>query len=225
MICNYEYDIFFFKKQQSNSNRGLYICYPMIDPRFIVCIYQTNRKLKISTQSGTTPPTSELRSMANCAGFDFVDTSKSSSIDVYVKLQDGYRATVVPFQATTLLAVGVKDEDYAYPTELKDESRKSLLFDGFNKDVALSQHFKISDFKHSERRFFRLDISLVDCLEMVVNDLGKEIRVIQNYAYRCVYGQRCIVFESLIFHIIFCWIRSSSLLLGMKNLTLYRLTK
>ncbi|XP_046356065.2 uncharacterized protein LOC124134979 [Haliotis rufescens] len=149
-----------------------------------IMLEMNGRKLKISTQSGTTPPTFELRSMANCAGFDFVDTSKSSSIDVYVKLQDGYRATVVPFQATTLLAVGVKDEDYAYPTELKDESRKSLLFDGFNKDVALSQHFKISDFKHSERRFFRLDTSLVDCLEMVVNDLGKEIRVIQNSAYR-----------------------------------------
>ncbi|XP_048252021.1 uncharacterized protein LOC124134974 [Haliotis rufescens] len=142
------------------------------------------RKLQISLPSVTTISISKLRSMANCAGFDFVDTSKSSSIDVYVKLQDGYQATIVPFQDTTLLAVGVEDEDYAYPEELKNEFRTSLLFDGFNPHEQISEHFKVSDFKHSEKRFFRLDQYMADCLELVVHDLGEAIKIIPDSAYR-----------------------------------------
>ncbi|XP_067685171.1 uncharacterized protein [Haliotis asinina] len=149
-----------------------------------ILLEMNGRKLQITRQSGTTPTTAQLHSLATCAGFDYIDSSKSSYIDVYVKLQDGYKATIVPFPVTTVLAVGVQDEDYAYPPALIGESRKSLLFDGFNKDIALSQHFKISDFKHSERRFFRLDASLVDCLELVVNDLGQDVRVVPNTAYR-----------------------------------------
>ncbi|XP_046569945.1 uncharacterized protein LOC124278269 [Haliotis rubra] len=147
--------------------------------------FETNgRKLQISPPSGTTMSISTLRSMANCAGFDYIDTADSSSIDVYVKLQDGYQATVVPFQDTTLLAVGVDDEDYAYPTELKNEFRTSLLFDGFNPDIQISGHFKVSDFKHSKKRFFRLDQYLADCLELTVQEFGETIEIIPDSAYR-----------------------------------------
>ncbi|XP_067685193.1 uncharacterized protein [Haliotis asinina] len=142
------------------------------------------RKVQISPPSGTTMSISTLRSMANCAGFDYINSSKSSSIDVYVKLQDGYQATVVPFQDTTLLSVGVDDEDYAYPTELKNEFRKPYLFDGFNPDVQLSEHFKVSDFKHSKTRFFRLDQYLADCLELVAQEFGEAIKIIPDSAYR-----------------------------------------
>lgn len=88
---------------------------------------------------------------AVCAGFDFVRNVDNVAIEVFVKLQDGFRTTLIPYPSGQVLlatAPPTKDSDeYSYPAELEHENKKPLLIDGAREDTALSTHFKIKDFK------------------------------------------------------------------------------
>lgn len=122
---------------------------------------------------------------AVCAGFDFVRNVDNVAIEVFVKLQDGFRTTLIPYPSGQVLlaaAPSTKDSDeYSYPAELEHENMKPLLIDGASEDTGLSTYFKINDFKFEGHRFLRIDSSLVECLDLTQKEFKGKIQILAGY--------------------------------------------
>ena len=80
------------------------------------------------------------------------------------------RAAVTP--------AGADDLEYSYPAHLVEESVLPLLVDGgFPPDTLISEHVRLRDVMSSDRRYFRLDPSLLECLELAEEDFPGRIEV------------------------------------------------
>jgi hypothetical protein len=122
---------------------------------------------------------------AICAGFDFVRNVDNKAIEVFVKLQDGFRTTLIPYPSgEVLLAVAppsTENDEYSYPEGLENENKKPLLVDGAREDIKLSKHFKVRDFKFEGHRFLRIDSSLVEWLDLTQQEFKGKIEVLTGY--------------------------------------------
>ncbi|XP_061198096.1 uncharacterized protein LOC133206181 [Saccostrea echinata] len=122
---------------------------------------------------------------AICAGFDFVRNVDNVAIEVFVKLQDGFRTTLIPYHSgEVLIAVAPpssEEGEYSYSAEFDHENKKPLLVDGAREEIKLSKHFKIGDFKFEGHRFLRIDPSLVECLELTQQDFRGKIQILTGY--------------------------------------------
>jgi len=80
------------------------------------------------------------------------------------------RAAVTP--------AGADDLEYSYPAHLVEESvLPSLVDGGFPPDTLISEHVRLRDVMSSDRRYFRLDPSLLECLELAEEDFPGRIEV------------------------------------------------
>lgn len=122
---------------------------------------------------------------AICAGFDFVRNVDNEAIEVFVKLQDGFRTTLIPYPSgEVLLAVSppsAENNEYSYPEGYEFENKKPLLVDGARKEIKLSKHFKVGDFKFEGHRFLRIDSSLIECLDLTQQGYKEKIQVLTGY--------------------------------------------
>lgn len=92
-----------------------------------------------------------------CVGFDFVCNVDNVVIEVFVKLQDGFRIMLILYfsgQVFLVVVFFIKDSDeYLYLVELEYENMKFFLIDGVSEDIGLFIYFKINDFKFEGYRF------------------------------------------------------------------------
>lgn len=146
----------------------------------------------------------ELARLAFCAGFEYAKV-KGNYVEACVKPDANGLAEVAPFLKTQLRAVSfppAEEDEYQYPAELlKSTSARKVrttdrhddtdtipvtakLFDGWNKTEKLSEHYAIKDFLCPNKRYFRLDENLVECLESTSSDLGEKVKVLEGSGYR-----------------------------------------
>lgn len=153
---------------------------------FVVEHFRFCRAAKITSDKGNI---NRLATLAVCAGFDYVKYTDSYYIEVFVKQQMGFRSQDVMFPSghslTAIPSSGLVDNvEYSIMSASVAESRKTSLFDGYTAEERLSDRYRISDFICPGYRFFRLDQTLVQCLERASDDLGHRIQVVPNSGYR-----------------------------------------
>ncbi|KAK3589129.1 hypothetical protein CHS0354_017095 [Potamilus streckersoni] len=154
-------------------------------------LYYEGRAARIkwsNTSTGFSNSVEELARLAVCAGFDFVVIPSNSFIEVFVKYQESFQARKVSFPSGRfIMAISVYENEtleYSYPKELDGEPIKPLLLDGHLEEIPLSESYFVKDFKHQDHRYFRVDSSLVDCLEEASTEYGQKLFVIPGSAYR-----------------------------------------
>lgn len=129
----------------------------------------------------------ELAALAIKSGFHCVQHNRDSSVDAYVKAHDGFRAQVTLFPNMNLVAVPPpigEETEYEYPHQLQKETARGLLFFGHDKEAYISDNFKVKDFLTPSKTSFRLDPTLVECLEASIDDLRANITIIDGYLTR-----------------------------------------
>jgi hypothetical protein len=73
---------------------------------------------------------------------------------------------------------GADDLEYSYPTVPTSENVRPMLVDGgFHPDTFLSEHVRLRDVMARDRRYFRLDPSLLECIELAEGDFDDTIEV------------------------------------------------
>ncbi|KAJ8312551.1 hypothetical protein KUTeg_009924 [Tegillarca granosa] len=145
------------------------------------------RGIKLLPPDDGSLTSTELAALAIKSGFHCVQHNRDSSVDVYVKAHDGFRAQVTLFPNINLIAVPPpigEEKEYEYPSKLARETRSGLLFDGYDKEAQISDSFKVKDFLTPSKRSFRLDPTLVECLEAVIDDLRGNITIVHGYRTR-----------------------------------------
>ncbi|XP_076453310.1 uncharacterized protein LOC143288574 isoform X2 [Babylonia areolata] len=150
-------------------------------------LYHEGRAVKLT--SNPSGQLGQLASLAVCAGFDAVSFTSSAFIEGFVKAQAGYSAVLASYfegpSYATVSPLGVDDSEYRYPVSLSEESVVTRLLDGgVPPDTPVSQHFRLRDVTSSDRRYFRLDPSLLECLELAEEDFPGTIEVIRDSVYR-----------------------------------------
>ncbi|KAL8573315.1 hypothetical protein ACOMHN_032777 [Nucella lapillus] len=152
-----------------------------------VSLYHEGRAVKLT--SGQKGQLSELASLAVCAGFDMVAFTTSDYVEAFVRAQSGYRAVLTAYfegpSYPAVAPVGTDGEEYSYPQPLKDEDLTPTLLDGgLPPDTPLSQHLRLADVMSTDGRYFRLDPSLLECLELAEDDFSGTIQIIPDSMYR-----------------------------------------
>lgn len=150
-------------------------------------LYHEGRALKLSA----TPPAQlgTLASLAVCAGFDYVSYTDPTFIEVFVKAQAGYQAVLTNYiegaAKAAVTPAGVDDLEYSYPANLAQESVLPMLVDGgFHPDTFLSEHVRLRNVMSRDRRYFRLDTSLLECIELAEDNFAGTIEIIPDSLYR-----------------------------------------
>ena len=135
----------------------------------------------------STLTTQQLTAYVKLAGFDYVHFSSPNSIEVCVRIQDGLEAQVVPFPQSNFLAVPLpldEEEEYGYPTEHANETRKPLLFDKTSNPNELSDYFKLYMFLSPGVRYVRLDPIFLNLLDIAYTHFEPGFYIIPGSAYR-----------------------------------------
>ena len=140
----------------------------------------------VTTKSGN--DIDKLFQHAVCAGFDYVRYTTTTYIEGFVLSQKDYQATIVQFLEGPLYLevnppVTLLDE-YSYPDRLVDDDIKPLLVDGFYDQYPVSEHYKLTDIKDPGKRYVRFDNGLLECLELVSDDLESVVEIVRGSAYR-----------------------------------------
>ncbi|OWF46932.1 uncharacterized protein LOC110454960 [Mizuhopecten yessoensis] len=130
----------------------------------------------------------DLANLAISAGFDYICLSGTSTVDVFVREQTGYLATLEVYSRLSMLHVNPPTsevQDYK-PIYVKAESAETIpgIVDGINDKLHVSDSYMIFDFKPFDKRYFRLDVRLLECLEEVTSDIGSRLRVLAGYKTR-----------------------------------------
>ncbi|XP_069134798.1 uncharacterized protein [Argopecten irradians] len=126
-----------------------------------------------------------LANMAISAGFDYISLAGSSGIDVFVRDQSGYWATLEVYPRISVLHVNpsTSEMDDYKPIYVKPESAETIpgVIDGINEKLPLSDNYMISDFKPFGKRYFRIDVRLLECIEEVTSDLEGKLLILASY--------------------------------------------
>ena len=139
-----------------------------------------------STKSGNS--LGELVRHAVCAGFDYVIYTSAAYAEGFVLFQKDYQATILQFLEGPLYLevnppVTLLDE-YSYPDRLVDDDMKPVLVDGFYDQYPVSEHYKLADIKDPGKRYVRFDNGLLECLELISDDLESVVEIVRGSAYR-----------------------------------------
>lgn len=150
-------------------------------------LYTEGRGIKLAADPASKMAT--LASLAVCAGFDYVRYSDANYIEAFVKAQTGYQTLIVSFiegpPRAAITPVGIDDQEYSYPENFTEESVLPMLVDGgFPPDTLLSEHVSLRDVKSSDKRYFRLDASLLECIELAEEDFSGTIEILPDSVYR-----------------------------------------
>ncbi|XP_021358220.1 uncharacterized protein LOC110453568 [Mizuhopecten yessoensis] len=145
------------------------------------------RALRLKTATATLTQKS-LANLAISAGFDFIALSGTLTVDVFVRDQAGYWATLEVYPRLSMLHVNPPSsdvEDYK-PIFVKSESAETIsgIVDGINDKLHISDNYIVSDFKPFDKRYFRVDLRLLECLEEVTSDLGSRLQILTSYKTR-----------------------------------------
>lgn len=126
-----------------------------------------------------------LANMAISAGFDYISLAGTSGVDVFVRDQAGYWATLEVYPRISVLHVNpsTSEMDDYKPIFVKPESAETIpgVIDGINEKLPLSDNYMISDFKPFGKRYFRMDVRLLECIEEVTSDLDRKLKILAGY--------------------------------------------
>ncbi|KAK7493718.1 hypothetical protein BaRGS_00015047 [Batillaria attramentaria] len=150
-------------------------------------LFQEGRGIRLAANPASN--TADLASLAVCAGFDYVSYPNTSYIEAFVKAQTGYQTLIVSFiegpPRAAVYPVGVDDSEYTYPDDLTEESVLPVLVDGgFPPETQISEHVRLRDVMSSDKRYFRLDASLLECIELAQEDFTGTIEILPDSVYR-----------------------------------------
>ena len=121
------------------------------------------------------------------AGFDYVKHVTTGTVDVCVKVQDGVQTTLAQLPVANLISVPLplaEEDEYNWPEELRNESRRPLLFDVSTSENLIAEHFRLNHFTSPGKRYVRLDTVLVSILDLAYEDVAGGFHVIPGSGYR-----------------------------------------
>nr|KAG5704395.1 hypothetical protein BaRGS_031101 [Batillaria attramentaria] len=136
-----------------------------------------------------------LGQLAVCAGMDAVQqVANESKLQLAVR-EDGWsledrdleerRTMFWEGMDNMVYPVGVDDSEYTYPDDLTEESVLPVLVDGgFPPETQISEHVRLRDVMSSDKRYFRLDASLLECIELAQEDFTGTIEILPDSVYR-----------------------------------------
>ncbi|XP_060074378.1 uncharacterized protein LOC132554096, partial [Ylistrum balloti] len=155
-----------------------------LDEADIMIYGNVGRALRFETTNSTFSPIS-LANLAIAAGFDYIALSGTLYVDVFVRDQAGYWATLEIYPRVSMLHVNpaTSEIDDYKPIYVKKISAETIpgIVDGINEKLPMSDNYIVSDFKPFGRRYFRIDVRLIECLEEVTSDLGSKLRILAGY--------------------------------------------
>ncbi|XP_033749025.1 uncharacterized protein LOC117333712 [Pecten maximus] len=154
------------------------------DDADVVIYRNVGRALRLKSTIPTVSQT-YLANLAISAGFDYICLSGTSGVDVFVRDQAGYMATLEVYPRVSMLHVNPATpelNDYT-PIYVKAVSAETIpgIIDGINEKLHLSDNYMVSDFKPLGKRYFRMDVRLLECIEEVTSDLNGKLHILASY--------------------------------------------